>query len=544
MLIWSAKYVEEHGGSESNLTLHGQERNFGNYGMCKMNMILHGIENFRIEHENVLTNPLLVQDGKLLTYDRVLANFPFSMDWDSSKAAKDPYGRFQFGLAPSKGKADFAFIQHIFSILNQQGVAAVISSQGVLFRGNDEAKIRQQMIKSDVIETVIDLPSSLFFGTGIPACILILNKNKVQQRKNKILFIYAARDYEELPKRGRLRNSDIKKIVSAFHDYKDRDKYCHIATMEEIIENEFSLNVPTYVDTFEEKARINISRGNLQLEGLAKEIQKSERQLQSNLDRIGLGEITLAYEKLIDQTVKLREKAIENLLSRGSDKEQYKQVKSIFRTLEDIPKNWNFVKLWEITPKTSGSVKIGPFGSSLKKDELRLQGEVKTIWIENIINNEFSWNFQRYITKEKYHELREFTVRPNDVVITMMGTVGKVAVIPKDIGEAIISSHLLKITLDHNRCLPKYLYYYLMSDFIKRQIIRESHGIVMQGLNTKIVKSLLVKLPPREEQEKIVTILSNLDEVLKIRREYLNTMDSLQGNFIQQLLNGALRVNF
>jgi type I restriction enzyme M protein len=114
--------------SESNATLHGQERNYGNYGMCKMNMILHGIENFRIEHEDVIRKLLLVENGRLLTYDRVIANFPFSMDWDNSRAAKDPYNRFKFGIPPSKDKADFAFIQHIFSVLNERGMAAIICS--------------------------------------------------------------------------------------------------------------------------------------------------------------------------------------------------------------------------------------------------------------------------------------------------------------------------------------------------------------------------------------------------------------------------------
>ena len=114
MLIWSRKYVEEHHKDPKNISLHGQERNYGNYGMCKMNMILHGIENFRIEHENVLTTPLLVEGGELIKYDRVIANFPFSMDWDNAKAAKDPYRRFAYGIPSSKGKADFAFIQHMY----------------------------------------------------------------------------------------------------------------------------------------------------------------------------------------------------------------------------------------------------------------------------------------------------------------------------------------------------------------------------------------------------------------------------------------------
>lgn len=264
MLIWSRKYLEEHHENPNDISLHGQERNFGNYGMCKMNMILHGIQDFRIEHENVITTPLLVEGGKLILYDRVIANFPFSMDWDSKKAANDPDKRFAYGIPPAKGKADFAFIQHMVSCLNDTGRAAIVCSQGVLFRGNEEENIRQKMIlqdnslQGDIIEAVIALPANLFYGTGIPACILILNKNKPQNRKNKILFIYAAKDYEEGKNRDNLRDSDIKKIITAFKEYKDIDKYCHIADLEEIKENEFNLNVPRYVDISEPEPEIDI----------------------------------------------------------------------------------------------------------------------------------------------------------------------------------------------------------------------------------------------------------------------------------------------
>jgi len=147
-----------------------------------------------------ICDPTCGSGGKLKTYDRVLANFPFSMDWDNKGAEKDPYNRFKFGISPAKDKADFAFIQHMFSSLNEKGQAAIICSQGVLFRGNEEVKIREGMIKEDVIEGIIALPQALFFGTGIPGCVLLLNRNKPEKRKNKIIFIHAAKDLEEIIK--------------------------------------------------------------------------------------------------------------------------------------------------------------------------------------------------------------------------------------------------------------------------------------------------------------------------------------------------------
>jgi type I restriction enzyme M protein len=287
MLIESRKYVERHGGKPRNLLLEGQDSNYATVGMCKMNMILHNVSDFKIEHGDILTNPKLVDGGRLKRYDRVIANFPFSMDWDNKIASKDPYNRFRFGAPPSKDKADFAFIQHMFSCLNEKGQAAIICSQGVLFRGNEEAKIRENMIKEDVIEGVVALPPKLFYGTGIPGCVLILNKKKPEKRKNKIILIYGAKEYEEGKVRNKLREEDIQKISSAFKKYEDVEGYCHIADYEELKENEFNLNVPRYVDISESEEEIDIQKTIDKLKKLEKEKQEIEIQVNKNLTELG-----------------------------------------------------------------------------------------------------------------------------------------------------------------------------------------------------------------------------------------------------------------
>jgi len=174
----------------------------------------------------------------------------------------------------------------MFSQLNQKGQAAIICSQGVLFRGNEEVKIRERMMKEDVIEGIIALPPALFFGTGIPACVLILNKNKPEKRKNKIIFIYAAKDYLEGKNRNKLRDEDIEKIVSAFENYKDIDRYCHIADLEELQENEFNLNVPRYVDTSEPEEEIDIQTTIDELKILEKEREEFDLKVKENLQEL------------------------------------------------------------------------------------------------------------------------------------------------------------------------------------------------------------------------------------------------------------------
>ena len=296
MLVVSRKYVEQHGGNIVDLSLEGQESNYGNFGMCKMNLVLHGLEDFTIEHGDTLSDPKLVESGKLKQYDRVLANFPFSMDWDNSTASKDPYNRFAYGIPPAKDKADYAFILHMLASLNEKGQAGIVCSQGVLFRGGEEGKIRKNMIlgdkennlQGDCIEAIIALPQKMFWGTSIPACIMVLNKNKPAKRKNKILFIYGAKDFEEGKNRNKLREQDIKKMVSTFDKFEDVDKYCHVADIAELEENEFNLNVPRYVDISEPEEQIDIQEAYDELKESYAEQDKLKKLVEADLKGLNI----------------------------------------------------------------------------------------------------------------------------------------------------------------------------------------------------------------------------------------------------------------
>jgi type I restriction enzyme M protein len=287
MLVQSWSFVKEKKGNPDNLTLHGQESNYSTVGMSKMNLVLHGVSDFRIEHGDTLENPRLQEDGKLFSYDRILANFPFSENWKAQGKENDPYDRFRLGIPPAKDKADFAFIQHMYSTLNDKGKAAIISSQGVLFRGSTEAAIRKGLFEEDAVEAIIALPEKLFFGTGIPGCILLLNKNKPKERKGKILFVYAAKDYQEEKNRNILRDEDIKKIVSAVNDFKDIDRYCHVAEKDEIEENEYNFNVPRYVDISEPEEPIDIQETINEIKKLDKEREVLESKVNADLKELG-----------------------------------------------------------------------------------------------------------------------------------------------------------------------------------------------------------------------------------------------------------------
>ena len=268
MLIVSKRYVEKNGGDPQKITLYGQESVLENLAMCKMNMVLHDIEDFELEHGDVLADPKLFVSGRLDAYDRVLANFPFSMKkWPHQ--AEDTYGRFQFGTPP-KSQADFAFIQHMFSQLHAKGQAAIICSHGVLSRKGAEKQIRKNMVDADVVEGVIALPGKLFFGTQIGACVLLLRKSKPRSKRKRTIFVDATRDKLMQPTRNKLRPEDIEKIVSAYDNFVDVERYCHVADTSEIQGNDYELSVPRYVDTSEPEEHIDIQKTINELKELKK----------------------------------------------------------------------------------------------------------------------------------------------------------------------------------------------------------------------------------------------------------------------------------
>ena len=258
MLIECAHYVERKGDDPRNLTLHGQEKNLGTWAICKMNMLLHGLPDARIEKGDTIRDPKLVVEGELLLYDRVIANPPFSLDeWGRDVAENDGYGRFRFGLPP-KNRGDMAFVQHMVAVLNSSGRLGVVMPHGVLFRGAAEGRIRQGLLEEDLFEAVIGLPPNLFYGTGIPASILVLNRDKPAARRAHVLFIDASTEFGPGVNQNSLRRHDIEHISTVFHSYTDVEKYARVVSLEEISQNDWNLNIRRYVDTSETEKSIDV----------------------------------------------------------------------------------------------------------------------------------------------------------------------------------------------------------------------------------------------------------------------------------------------
>lgn len=280
------KVVANHG--EKHYALYGQEAIGSTWSLAKMNMFLHGEDNHKIEWGDTIRNPkLLDKNGDLMRFDIVTANPPFSLDkWGYEEAGNDKFGRFKRGLPP-KTKGDYAFILHMIETLKpKSGRMGVVVPHGVLFRGSSEGKIRQQLIDENLLDAVIGLPEKLFYGTGIPAAILIFKKQKVD---DNVLFIDASREFKAGKNQNLLSADNIAKIVATYRNGGNVDKYAYLASLKEIIANDYNLNIPRYVDTFEEEEEIDLLAVRAEREQLKTQLAALETEMANYLEELGYG---------------------------------------------------------------------------------------------------------------------------------------------------------------------------------------------------------------------------------------------------------------
>ena len=268
-----------------DFALYGQEITGATWALAKMNMFLHSMDNARIEWGDTIRNPKLIEDDTTMKFEVVVANPPFSLDkWGYEVASNDPYQRFHRGLPP-QSKGDYAFILHMIETTTQDsGRVGVVVPNGVLFRGAAEGRIRQQLIEENLLDAVIGLPANLFFGTGIPAAVLLFKRNKAD---NKVLFIDASRDFQSDKNQNKLRQTDIDKILATYQARISVDKYAYLADFTELKENDFNLNIPRYVDTFEEEQEIDINAVQAEIVTLEAELADVKLQMAAYMKELG-----------------------------------------------------------------------------------------------------------------------------------------------------------------------------------------------------------------------------------------------------------------
>ncbi len=286
LLVEAAREI---GGRD--FALFGMEVNGSTWALARMNMFLHGMDGARIEWCNTLTSPALVENDRLMKFNVVVANPPFSLDkWGQDEAENDRFNRFWRGIPP-KSKGDYAFISHMIeAALEKEGRVAVVAPHGVLFRGGAEGRIRRRLIEDNLLDAVIGLPANLFPTTGIPVAILVFDRSRekggVNENRRDVVFIDASREYESGKNQNTLTEAHIDKILATYQARKDTDKYAHVADFEEIKENDFNLNIPRYVDTFEEEEEIDIDAVQKEIDLLEKELAEVRAKMAQKLAEI------------------------------------------------------------------------------------------------------------------------------------------------------------------------------------------------------------------------------------------------------------------
>jgi type I restriction enzyme M protein len=291
LLLLAGEEVEKQGSK--NYALYGQESTGSTFQLARMNMFLHGKDSARLEWGDTLNNPLLVENDHLMKFDTVVSNPPFSLKkWGAEHAEADKYKRFWRGVPP-KDKGDFAFITHMVETAKPKtGRIAVIVPHGVLFRGGAEGKIREQLLKENLIEAVIGLPAGLFQTTGIPVAILVIDRSREQggenENKKDVFFIEASKEFKPGKAQNTLTEENIEKIYSTYKARADVEKFARKVSLKEIEENDFNLNITRYVDTFTEEAPVDIQANLKELAELEPELQKLEKQMNVYLKDLGI----------------------------------------------------------------------------------------------------------------------------------------------------------------------------------------------------------------------------------------------------------------
>jgi type I restriction enzyme M protein len=292
MLIISHLHVAEKYGEEETrkLFLYGQERSPEIYAVCQMNLLLHDVRNANIANGDTLDYPRHSENGRLKQFDVVIANVPWNQDGYGEERLKkaDFRERFSFGYSP-QSSADWAWIQHMLASAKENGRVGLVVDNGCLFRGGAEKRIREKIVGKDWIECITLLPEKLFYNTGASGAIIIFNKNKPQERRNRILFINASKEFVPHPSVRRLNSlskENISKIVEAYQKFADVAGFCRVVDRKEVVDNDYNLNVTLYVVSVEEKGQINISKESSELKKLEKERQEVMTRLEQYVSEI------------------------------------------------------------------------------------------------------------------------------------------------------------------------------------------------------------------------------------------------------------------
>jgi len=489
MLIESYYCLKEQGMDPKKLFLYGQEINDDTWAIAKMNEFLHDME-AEIVQGDTFVNPKFLDENGLKRFDLVIANPMWNQKGFKQYQEDDQYGRFQYGVS-NNSSADWGWIQHMLASLKAKGRMGVVLDQGALFRGGAEGRIRKGALEDDLIECVVALPEKLFYNTGAPGCLIFLNKDKREERKDKILFIYAAERYEKIGAMNVLGDEDIENIIDTFMDFADVEKYSRVVGLNEVEENDWNLSVNRYVDIFDPPEPVDIVNVWDQLKELENQRQEPSEKLTTYLRALGN-----------------ENKTVQEII--GWD---IKQIQDISEVIGGSTPSTNEPKYW------GGNI---PF--------------VTPTDITSLKNSNYIEKTRRYITKKGLKAISSSLLEPGTILLTSRATLGEVAInkVPLVTNQGFAN---IKPFSEINKL---WLLHYLRSQ--KRELDRLSSGSTFKEVSKTSIKRMKIPVPPLVEQSGIVEVLGTVDECIRLTHEREKTLTLIKQGLIQLLFSGQIRV--
>ncbi|SDU11918.1 Type I restriction modification DNA specificity domain-containing protein [Polaribacter sp. Hel1_33_78] len=507
---------------ESVANFYGQELNRTTYNLARMNMILHDIHyrKFDIKQEDTLEHPQHIDER----FEAIVANPPFSADWTANPLFTSDDRFSQYGRLAPKSKADYAFVQHMIHHLAENGTMAIVLPHGVLYRGNAELSIRQYLIEDrNYLDAVISLPANLFYGTAIPTCILIFKK--CRENPDSILFIDASDDYDKAVKQNILRDKDIEKIISTFQNRTEIKKYSRNISLKEISENQFNLNFPRYIDKFKRNANIDLSY----ISDFLSQINNQSIEIEKQID-VFCNELNIPTP--IGNNMELL-----SLFREGVMQKIFNKSICFKKQNGDKFQNWKKTYLGDIFSYHStnsfsreklnyenGNVKNIHYGDIHTKFHSHFNIEKENVpFVNPIINLD-------KISEEKYCKVGDIIIADASEDYADIGKC--IEIINIDNQKVIAGLHTILARPDKTQVELGFLGFLMKSDTVKYQIMRFAQGTKVLGISSKRISEIEVELPSNEEQKKIVSFLTAIDNKINFNNSHIEAIEEYRKSLI------------
>jgi type I restriction enzyme M protein len=520
LLLRVAREVGSH-----NLEFCGQEQNPSTYNLARMNMLMHGVryDKFDIKNDDTLEHPMHLDKR----FDAVVANPPFSANWSANELHLNSERFADYGKLAPKSKADFAFVLHMIHQLNETGTLAVVVPHGILFRGAAEGHIRKHLIeKKNYLDAVIGLPAGIFFGTSIPTCILVFKKNR--KNDDNVLFIDASNHFEKGKAQNFMRHEDVERIVVAYSKRESVEKFAHVAKITEVEENDYNLNIPRYVDTFEEEESIDLNVVSDALETLHEATEFVDSKIKLYTEELGIPFRSGGSLPLLRQY----KKGVMQQLFNGRWDEQDGQLTFTPPTLRFKADDGNEFPDWEERTLKSlvNLLKDGTHGSHPDQEG----APNFLLSAKNIVNNSIRiTDSERKISQSEFDKIyKNYELHKGDVLLTIVGTIGRVA---KVLDTKNIAFQRSVAILRFPTSNTDYICQLLQSSYVQKQLETKKTIGAQPGLYLNDLGKVKLCTPSLEEQTRIANFLSAIDQKIDLANSELEKAKEWKKGLLQQM---------